>query len=73
RSAPTARLRAFGALLRLLELMRCWHYWSVFWFLAVNHRATGAGPVEAEERIRNRSQLNEIIPLLEMGTVASRH
>jgi hypothetical protein len=25
------------------------------WFLALNHRATGAGPVEAEKRIRNRN------------------
>ena len=25
KSAPNARKRAFGALLRLLELMRCWH------------------------------------------------
>jgi hypothetical protein len=26
----------------------------VFWFLAVNHRATGAGPVEEGKRVRNK-------------------
>jgi len=28
KSAPNARWRAFGALFRLLDMMRCWHFGS---------------------------------------------